>query len=128
LPDHQQAAAARPSGDERAAPEPPQRQGHPADDNADVAVAEIFNGIIRHIEYMSDADVAYDTACDNQVTYGEGYIRLLTEYCATTRSIRTCASGACATRSASTWTRRSKTRAALTPKWCFITEDLLRRV
>ena len=36
---------------------------------------------MRHIEYMSDADVAYDTACDNQVTYGEGYIRLITEYC-----------------------------------------------
>ena len=53
----------------------------PADDNADVQVAEIFNGVVRHIEYMSDADVAYDTACDNQVTYGEGYIRLLTEYC-----------------------------------------------
>jgi hypothetical protein len=46
-----------------------------------VQVAEIFNGVVRHIEYMSDADVAYDTACDNQVTYGEGYIRLLTEYC-----------------------------------------------
>ena len=53
----------------------------PADDNADVQVAEILNGVMRHIEYMSDADVAYDTACDNQVTYGEGYIRLLTEYC-----------------------------------------------
>jgi hypothetical protein len=53
----------------------------PADDNADVEVAEIFNGVMRHIEYMSDADVAYDTACDNQVTYGEGYIRLITEYC-----------------------------------------------
>lgn len=53
----------------------------PADDKADVEVAEIFNGIVRHIEYMSDADVAYDTACENQVTYGEGYIRLLTEYC-----------------------------------------------
>lgn len=53
----------------------------PADDNADVQVAEIFNGVMRHIEYMSDADVAYDTACDNQVTYGEGYIRLVTEYC-----------------------------------------------
>ena len=53
----------------------------PADDNADVQVAEVFNGIVRHIEYMSDADVAYDTACDNQVTYGEGYIRILTEYC-----------------------------------------------
>jgi hypothetical protein len=52
----------------------------PADENADPEVAEIFDGIVRHIEYMSDADVAYDTACDNQVTYGEGYIRLLTEY------------------------------------------------
>ena len=64
-----------------------QRQNRPAgkvipvDDNADVQVAEIFDGVVRHIEYMSDADVAYDTACDNQVTYGEGYIRLITEYC-----------------------------------------------
>jgi hypothetical protein len=53
----------------------------PANDEADVEVAEIFDGIVRHIEYMSDADVAYDTACENQVTYGEGYIRVLTEYC-----------------------------------------------
>jgi len=53
----------------------------PADDKGDVEVAEIFNGMIRHIEYLSDADVAYDTACDNQVTFGEGYIRILTEYC-----------------------------------------------
>ena len=53
----------------------------PVDDNADVEIAEIFNGLIRHIEYISDADVAYDTACENQVAYGEGYIRLLTEYC-----------------------------------------------
>ena len=52
----------------------------PADDKADIEVAEIFNGMVRHIEYMSDADVAYDTACENQVAYGEGYIRLLTEY------------------------------------------------
>jgi len=52
----------------------------PADENADPLVAEIFDGIVRHIEYMSDADVAYDTACDNQVIYGEGYIRLYTEY------------------------------------------------
>ena len=53
----------------------------PADDRADPQVAEIFDGIVRHIEYMSDADVAYDTACENQVTFGEGFIRLLTEYC-----------------------------------------------
>lgn len=53
----------------------------PADDRADPKVAEIFDGMVRHIEYASDADVAYDTASENQVTYGEGYIRLVTEYC-----------------------------------------------
>ena len=53
----------------------------PADDKGDVEVAEIFEGMVRHIEYMSDSDVVYDTACENQVTYGEGYIRILTEFC-----------------------------------------------
>jgi hypothetical protein len=53
----------------------------PADDRADVEMAEVFNGVVRHIEYISDADVAYDTACENQVSIGEGYIRLITEYC-----------------------------------------------
>jgi hypothetical protein len=52
----------------------------PADDAADIEVAQIYDGMIKHIEYVSDADVAYDTACSNQVTYGEGYWRILTEY------------------------------------------------
>ena len=34
----------------------------PVDDKADLQVAEVLNGMIRHIEYISDADVAYDTA------------------------------------------------------------------
>ena len=53
----------------------------PADDKGDIEIAEIFDGMVRHIEYISDADVAYDTACENQVTFGEGYIRILTDYC-----------------------------------------------
>ena len=53
----------------------------PVDDKADIELAQILEGMVRHIEYISDADVAYDTACDNQVTYGEGYFRILTEYC-----------------------------------------------
>jgi hypothetical protein len=53
----------------------------PADDQGDVEVAEIYEGMVRHIEYMSDADVVFDTACENQVVYGEGYFRILTEYC-----------------------------------------------
>lgn len=53
----------------------------PVDDKADPKVAEVFNGIIRHIEVRSDADVAIDSACDDQVTHGEGYFRVLAEYC-----------------------------------------------
>ena len=49
----------------------------PADDVANLEMAAIFDGLVRHIEYISDADTAYDTACENQVTYGEGYIRVL---------------------------------------------------
>lgn len=53
----------------------------PVDDQGDEEVAEVLNGIIRHIEANSDADVAYDTACDNQVTHGEGFFRIVTDYC-----------------------------------------------
>ena len=59
----------------------PQPKVIPVDADADTEIADIYNGMIRHIEYISDADVAYDTACENQVTYGEGYARILTDYC-----------------------------------------------
>ena len=107
-----------------------QRQNRPAgrvipvDDQADPEMAEVFDGMIRHIEYISDADVAYDTACDNQVTYGEGYIRLLTEYCDENtfdQDIKICRV-------------RNSFSVYMDPmiqdpcgsdaKWCFITEDI----
>lgn len=53
---------------------------HPADDNADVITAEIMSGLIRNIEYASNADVAYDTALECAVTGGFGYFRLNTRY------------------------------------------------
>ena len=52
----------------------------PADDGADVESAEILQGLVRHIEANSDADIAYNTACEHQVTAGLGYIRVLTDY------------------------------------------------
>jgi hypothetical protein len=52
----------------------------PVDDKADPETAEVLNGIIRHIEYASDADIAYDTAGELQVKIGEGYVRVLTQY------------------------------------------------
>ncbi len=52
----------------------------PADNKADAEVAEILMGVVRHIEANSDADVAYDTASEHQVTAGEGYLRVVSDY------------------------------------------------
>lgn len=53
---------------------------HPVDDDASEEVAEILNGLIRNIEYSSDADVAYDTALEAAVCGGFGYFRISTDY------------------------------------------------
>ena len=49
-------------------------------DGADVDTATTLEGIIRHIEYASNADVAYDTAASSAAANGFGYFRLVTEY------------------------------------------------
>ena len=54
---------------------------NPADDKADVETAKILQGLIRHIEYNSNADVAYDTAFEGAATKGIGYFRVMTDYC-----------------------------------------------
>ena len=109
-----------------------QRQNRPAakvipvDDNADVEVADIFNGMIRHIEYISDADVAYDTACENQVAYGEGYIRLLTEYCDDNTFEQDIKIGRVRNSFSVYMDPMIQDPTGADAKWCFITEDLTR--
>lgn len=53
---------------------------HAADSGADPATAELINGLIRNIEYVSNADTAYDTATECAVTGGFGYIRVGLDY------------------------------------------------
>jgi hypothetical protein len=43
--------------------------------------AEVFQGLIRHVETSSDADDAYDQAGKDQVETGLGWYRFRTEYC-----------------------------------------------
>lgn len=52
----------------------------PVDDKADPEIAEVIEGIVRHIEYDSDADAAYDTALESAANGGFGFFRLTTEY------------------------------------------------
>jgi hypothetical protein len=98
----------------------------PADDKADVEVAEIFDGLVRHIEYISDADVAYDTACENQVTYGEGYIRLLTEYCDDDSFDQDIKIGRIRNSFSVYMDPTIQDPCGADAEWCFITEDLLK--
>ena len=96
----------------------------PADDKADVDMADVFNGVIRHIEYISDADVAYDTACENQVSYGEGYIRLLTEYCDEDTFDQDIKIGRIRNSFSVYMDPLIQDPTGADAKWCFVTEDI----
>lgn len=52
----------------------------PVDDKGDTKSAELYNGLIRQIEYLSDASIAYDTAYMHAVSCSVGYFRLITKY------------------------------------------------
>ncbi len=48
--------------------------------DADEETADILEGMVRHIQVASNADIAYDTAGQSQVIKGFGYFRVVTEY------------------------------------------------
>lgn len=52
----------------------------PVGNGATYEAAQVFEGIFRHIEYISNASVAYDTATSFQVAGGIGYWRVVTDY------------------------------------------------
>jgi hypothetical protein len=52
----------------------------PVDGEADIEIAKILDGIVRHIEYNSHAEIVYDTATEFAVQAGLGYWRVVCEY------------------------------------------------
>lgn len=52
----------------------------PDGDEADQETADIFQGLIRNIEYKSNADDAYDNAVNFAIKCGIGYIRIDHDY------------------------------------------------
>jgi hypothetical protein len=58
----------------------PQIRINPVSDEATKASADVYEGVVRHIEYMSNASVAYDTATTHQVHGGIGWWRVVTAY------------------------------------------------
>lgn len=51
------------------------------DDKGDVETAKVKQGLFRHIERSSNADVAYDRGAGGAIRCGIGFIRVGTEYC-----------------------------------------------
>lgn len=60
----------------------PRIRVHPVADGADVKKADVIEGLIRHIEVNSNADLAYDTGAEYQTRAGEGFWRVCTRYVA----------------------------------------------
>ena len=58
----------------------PRGKCHPVGEGADIEIAELINGIGRHIETRSEASIAYDTAATQAITAGWGYFRLIVEF------------------------------------------------
>ena len=58
----------------------PRAKAHPVNDQADVKVAEVITGILRHVDENSNAPTAYDTASEMALTIGWGYWRLRTDF------------------------------------------------
>ncbi|MDO9528021.1 MAG: portal protein, partial [Syntrophales bacterium] len=52
----------------------------PVDDKGDVQMAELYSGLIRQIEYLSSAEIAYDTGYMHAVSCSVGYFRLITQF------------------------------------------------
>lgn len=58
----------------------PRCKVNPVGTGATYEASQVFEGIFRHIEYISNASVAYDTATSFQVQAGIGYWRVVTDY------------------------------------------------
>lgn len=52
----------------------------PVGDGATYEAAQVMEGIVRHIEYISNAQTVYTNASKFQVQGGIGYVRLVTDY------------------------------------------------
>lgn len=52
----------------------------PVDDNADPQTADILSDLIRNIEYISNAQAAYDTGSEQAASGGHGYWKVVADY------------------------------------------------
>lgn len=59
----------------------PRIKVHPVGGGVQVEDAKVVNGLIRHIEVLSNSSIAYDTGGVSAINIGWGYWRIVSEYC-----------------------------------------------
>lgn len=59
----------------------PRIKVHPVGGGAQIEDAKVVNGLIRHIETLSNSSIAYDTGGVSAINIGWGYWRIVGEYC-----------------------------------------------
>ena len=52
----------------------------PVDDGGDIETADIYSGIIRNVQYISNAESDYDTSALNAIISARGFIKILPQY------------------------------------------------
>jgi hypothetical protein len=52
----------------------------PVDDKGDIDTAAVISGIIRNVQYVSDANTDYDTSALNSIISARGFIKVRTDY------------------------------------------------
>lgn len=96
----------------------------PVDDKADKDTAEIFNGLMRHIQAVNDADIATDTAADFQITCGVGYFRIDTVVMDDSTNEQEITIGAMYNPFACYMDPHADHPAGADAKWCFVVDEV----
>ena len=94
----------------------------PVDDESDPETAEVVEGIIRHIESASDADVAYLGALQHACEGGFGHWRVLTDYCDETSFDQEIKIERISNPFSVYWDNNATHPCKADAEWCFVTE------
>lgn len=97
----------------------------PFDSKADPKTAEKLQGLVKHVEYNSGADVAYDSAFQDAVISGMGFLRVRTDYC-NEESFDQDAFIERIQNRFSVYTGPAKKFDFSDMRWCFVVEDMTR--
>lgn len=96
----------------------------PADSAATKDVAEIYEGLIRHIQYQSDAASVFEASAESAAACGIGHFRVRADYCAGASFDQELLIERIHNPFAVLWDPNAKDPTRKDAGWCFVLEDM----